>query len=97
MTEQFYIGQVFTKDYPPEAAIWCNENRAYIEKDGNNFVIKKCPVVQLSYKEKRGAEYPELGAVIDAICKAMDGDDAEYKQIQAGRLAIKAKYPKVEQ
>ena len=28
----FEIGQIFEDAYPPEAAIWCNENRAYIEE-----------------------------------------------------------------
>lgn len=31
MTEEFYIGQIFENEYPPEAAIWCNENNAMIE------------------------------------------------------------------
>lgn len=27
------IGQIFEKEYPPEAAVWCNENgKAYIEE-----------------------------------------------------------------
>ena len=34
----FYIGQIFVGEYPPEAADWCNDNGAYIEeieaKDG---------------------------------------------------------------
>lgn len=34
----FYIGQIFVVEYPPEAADWCNDNSAYIEeieaKDG---------------------------------------------------------------
>lgn len=50
-----------------------------------------------TYKELRAREYPDFGTMIDAMCKALDGDDAEYKQIQAHRLAIKAKYPKPEQ
>ena len=28
----FEIGQIFEKEYPPEVAIWCNENNAYIEE-----------------------------------------------------------------
>lgn len=27
---EFVIGQIFVEDYPPEAAVWCNNNRAYI-------------------------------------------------------------------
>lgn len=28
----FEIDQIFEDTYPPEAAEWCNENRAYIEE-----------------------------------------------------------------
>lgn len=28
----YKIGQIFDGIYPPEAALWCNENRAYIEE-----------------------------------------------------------------
>lgn len=28
----FYPEQIFIGEYPPTAAIWCNENRAYIEE-----------------------------------------------------------------
>ena len=42
MTEEFYIGQVFKNEYPPEAAIWCNENSAMIEalENGEFKIIK---------------------------------------------------------
>lgn len=28
----FFINQIFEDTYPPEAALWCNENNAYIEE-----------------------------------------------------------------
>lgn len=28
----FYIGQKFSEMYPVEAAVWCNENNAYIDE-----------------------------------------------------------------
>ena len=28
----YYPEQIFIGEYPPEAAMWCNENRAYIEE-----------------------------------------------------------------
>lgn len=28
----FYIGQIFIEEYPPEAADWCNNGNAYIEE-----------------------------------------------------------------
>lgn len=31
----YYIGQTFTGIYPPDAAIWCNRNQAYIKDLGN--------------------------------------------------------------
>ena len=36
----FYIGQVFTSEYSPEVAVWCNKNNAYIIKENNKFIIK---------------------------------------------------------
>lgn len=45
----FEIGQIFENTYPPEAALWCNENNAYIEEiergeDGKRrFQIVKTP------------------------------------------------------
>lgn len=29
---EYYIGQIFNKIYPPDAADWCNENNAYIDE-----------------------------------------------------------------
>ena len=45
---EYYIGQVFDGMYPPEAAIWCNENNAQIdeiEPDGSvrRFQINEQP------------------------------------------------------
>lgn len=49
----FIIGQIFQGYYPPEAAIWCNINNAYIEADGNIYTIKAVPEPEL----------PELKAI----------------------------------
>lgn len=35
----FKIGQTFKKEYPAEAAVWCNANRAHIEQVGGKFTI----------------------------------------------------------
>lgn len=29
---EFYIGQIFDGEYPPEAAVWCNGTNAHIEE-----------------------------------------------------------------
>ncbi len=35
----FYIGQIFTDIYPPEAAVWANANNAMIQKTDENYQI----------------------------------------------------------
>ena len=40
---RFYIGQTFENKYPPEAAVWCNENNSHIEKKGNGYIIVENP------------------------------------------------------
>lgn len=40
----FYIGQIFEGKYPPEAAVWCNVNNAFIDKTGEHlYEIKAIP------------------------------------------------------
>ena len=39
----YYIGQTFEGTYPPEAAAWCNNNRAYIEKVDGVLTIVAIP------------------------------------------------------
>lgn len=50
----FEINQIFEGAYPPEAAIWCNENNAYItelaQKDGVRvFKIREIPKPSLEF------------------------------------------------
>lgn len=39
----FKIGQTFTDTYPPEAAVWCNGHNAYIEVNGDSYIIVAIP------------------------------------------------------
>ena len=40
----FCINQVFEGVYPPEAAVWCNNNNAYIEPIGSGgYIIREVP------------------------------------------------------
>lgn len=41
------------------------------------------------YRSLRRQAYPELGDVIDAICKAYNGDDSELKTLMAQRDIVK--------
>lgn len=46
------------------------------------------------YVEKRLAEYPPLGDMIDAICKHIAGSPDELAHLMAHRQNIKNAYPK---
>ena len=49
----FYIGQIFDGLYPPEAAVWCNANRAYIDVIGTRrYQIKDVPKPPLPTHEE---------------------------------------------
>lgn len=45
---EFYIGQIFTGKYPPEVAVWCNKNKAYIINEDDKFIIKVIPEPSLN-------------------------------------------------
>ena len=47
-----------------------------------------------TYAEKRAAEYPSVGDMIDAFCKAKSGDESELNALMQKRQEIKNKYPK---
>ena len=47
-----------------------------------------------TYIEKRLAEYPSVGDMIDAFCKAKAGDETELNALMQKRQEIKQKYPK---
>lgn len=90
MNEEFYIGQIFEGPYPPEAAVWCNQNSAYIEKPADGkYEIKSTP--EPTYTEKRLAEYPTIGDQLDMIYwDRVNGTNLWQEKI----AEIKAKYPK---
>lgn len=62
----FQLNQIFENEYQPEAAVWCNENGAYIDEidtvDGKRrFQIKAIP--QPSIDELKAYKLSELEAV----------------------------------
>ena len=40
---KFTIGQKFDVPYPPETAIWCNENNAHIKQIDDGYIIVENP------------------------------------------------------
>lgn len=49
-----------------------------------------------NYREERAKAYPSLGDMIDAICKAYEGDDTELQSLMQQRNTIKAKIKKTQ-
>ena len=49
----YYIGQTFEGTYPPEAAAWCNNNRAYIEKVDGVLTIVAIPEPTIEEQNER--------------------------------------------
>ena len=60
----FAIGQTFSATYPPEAAVWCNENGAYIEERDGVYIIVTIPDPTL--EEAKAAKLTEINAACDA-------------------------------
>lgn len=67
--EEYYIGQIFNGKYPPMAAVWCNQNNAYIEKIGDGvYEIKAIPEPPApTEEEQRLARASAYQAEVDPI------------------------------
>ena len=67
--KEFYPGQIFIGEYPPTAAMYCNENRAYIEElekteDGERqFRIVAIP--EPTIEEKIASAYQQLDSMVE--------------------------------
>ena len=59
----------------------------YIEH--SQFIEEQHSQPMYNYKELRRQAYPELGDMIDAICKAYQGDDMELQILIKQREAVK--------
>ena len=69
----FKVGQTFVDTYPPEAAEWCNGNRAYIievEKDGEYRQFQIVAYPELSLKELKEEKKARIDAETSAAILA---------------------------
>lgn len=69
MSETYTPGQIFIGEYPPTAAMWCNENRAYIEEiertsDGKR-QFKIVAIPEPTTEEKINAAYQQLDSMVE--------------------------------
>lgn len=70
MNEDFYIGQIFDGIYPPEAAIWCNANDA--------FIIETEPVMRVVSEEyEEVIQTPIIYSAVTHIEIDEDGNEHE--------------------
>ncbi len=86
MNEILYInensGQVYAGDMQTGDRTATAEEIAAFTKD------------KRTYAQKRQEEYPSIGDMIDALCKAKAGNDSELTALMTVRDSIKVKYPK---
>ena len=61
----FFIGQIFQGKYPPDAAVWCNRNGAYIEAVDGGYQIVGIPEPTLD--EVKAAKIVSLKADRDHL------------------------------
>lgn len=108
MKQEYYIGQIFDGIYSPEAANWCNQNNAYIEKIGDHrYEIKAIPPTPAPTKEeirkmRELAYIAEVDPITSHISRLRDEEQteeiiAEIEKLKAEREekrnAIKERFP----
>lgn len=62
----FEVNQIFEKEYPPQCAIWCNENGYYIEEIEPLNNVKRfqiCAPAEKSLSELKSEKLSELTAI----------------------------------
>lgn len=105
MNQEYYIGQIFEGKYPPEAAVWCNANNAYIDVIGEKlYEIKAIPEppapTEEEQREKRARAYQAEIDPITAHIQRLRDEDSDSEEIaellteRSAKVAeIKERYP----
>ena len=88
----FYIGQTFEGRYPPEAAVWCNANRAFIEKQGNAYVIVAVPEPTQEELEAQALAQAkaERAAEVEALTVEVEGMVFDADETSQARMSVAA-------
>lgn len=95
---EFQVGQIFEEVYPPEAALWCNENNAYIDEieslEGKRrfeIIAIPAPTQQELDDQALAAAKEERAAAVANIVVEVDGmlfDGDEISQDRMARSAV---------
>ena len=86
---KFKIGQTFKKEYPPEAAVWCNANGAHIELVGGKYsILKNEPAPEPTTAEKVQALERESGLTreVRELVLAENSGCSEYVRAKAAEI-----------
>lgn len=70
----FRIGQIFEEKYPPEAALWCNNNNAYIEEIEQKNGHRRFQVVAIPEPTSEEQQQELIKRFRSAIQSWMDGE-----------------------
>lgn len=96
----FEIGQIFEEKYPPEAAQWCNENKAYIEEIEKQNGVRRFRIVgipepteeELAAQELAQAKAERADAVSKIIVEVdgmkFDGDEESQQRVARSIIAL---------
>ena len=90
----YNIGQIFQGTYPPEAAVWCNRNGAYIEAVDGGYQIVGIPESTLDeVKRNKIEELKETRDTLEVEAIIVGGhiydyDDKARERIHAAIVAL---------
>lgn len=88
------LDRLMADGWKPLIVTGTGDEIVYIEHADH--IEEKHSVPAFDYRVARAAAYPPLGDVIDAFCKAYEGDDTELQAILAQRNIVKATIKKVQ-
>ena len=81
--------ELYWLDVGDDPAVWLPQCTSITDEEAE--ALRPKPA-ELTYAQKRAAEYPPITDYLDGIAK---GDQAQIDKYIADCLAVKAKYPKV--
>ena len=85
----FYIGQIFKDTYTPEAAAWCNENKAFIKKVPSGYQIIAIPgptpegvrTKKLGELSQKHHEAEEIGVIQSSLGFPIDANERANRDV----------------
>lgn len=90
----FHIGQEFANEYPPEAAVWCNESECAIEEttpegaEERTFRIVAAPTVFEQSPPDPAPTREELAAGVAELADMMAAQSATNEEVMAALAEI---------